>query len=142
VEFAFWDSSALVRLCIREQGSSAAATLNTRYGKIAWWATPVEIQSAIARLLRMGQITANGRVQAQVALDRLRRGWHEIEPNEELRERAEIFTDRFALTGADALQLASAWVWSEGSPRNRPFISSDLRLLDAARQLGFNGIET
>jgi predicted nucleic acid-binding protein len=138
----FWDSSALVRLCIRQQRSSAADVLSLKYAKTVWWGTPVEIQSAIARLLRLGEITANGRVQAQIVLDRLRRGWTEIGPASPLREKAETFTDRFPLTAADALQLAAAWVWCSGSPRRRAFISSDLRLLGAARQLGFNGIET
>jgi predicted nucleic acid-binding protein len=141
MEAAFWDSSALVRLCIAQQGSSAAQILNRKYSMKVWWGTPVEMQSAIARLLRMGQITPNGRVQGQLALDRLRRGWREIGPSEPLREKAETFTDRFSLTGADALQLAAAWLWCGGSPSGRMFISCDMRLLEAARQLGFTGIE-
>jgi len=141
MDSAFWDSSSLVRLCVRQSGSAEAEALNARYGMTVWWGSPVEIQSAIARLLRIGQITPNGRVQGQVALDRLRRGWKEIQPTHAVREKAETFTGRFPLTTGDALQLSAAWVWASGKPRNRPFISADARLLDAARELGFNAME-
>jgi predicted nucleic acid-binding protein len=90
----------------------------------------------------MGQLSTNGQVQALVRLDRLRRDWQEVEPSEKLRERAEALVERFSLKGADAFQLAAAWIWCLGRPRNRPFISGDSQLLEAARQLGFNGIET
>jgi hypothetical protein len=45
------------------------------------------------------------------------------------------------MTAADAFQLAAAWIWCEGHPHNRTFISGDKQLLDAARKLGFTAIE-
>ncbi len=58
-----------------------------------------------------------------------------------VRDRAESLVDRFQLTAAVALQLAAALTWRLGHPRSRPFLSGDAHLLDAARQLGFQGIE-
>ena len=89
----------------------------------------------------MGQLTLNKHVEAQVRLDYLRRNWREIDPTYRLRERAESLVDRFELTAADAMQLAAALTWCVGHPRNRPFISGDSHLLDAARASGFQAIE-
>jgi len=142
MEPAFWDASALVRLCLRRQATPTVVVLGRQYSVVTWWATPVEIQSAFARLLRMGQLTSQERVGGQVRLEELRTDWREVEPREQLRQRAESLVDRFNLRAADALQLAAALTWSTGHPRNRPFLSGDKQLLDAARQLGFHAIET
>jgi predicted nucleic acid-binding protein len=141
MEAAFWDSSALVPICVTRQASAAVLSLLERYDPVVWWGTSVEMCGAFARLLKIGDLTANGHVQALVRLDRLRRSWDEIAPSERLRDRAESLVERFGMKGADSLQLAAAWVWSSGRPRNRPFISADVQLLAAAVQLGFNSIE-
>jgi uncharacterized protein len=138
---AFWDSSSLVPLCVQQPSTPAALALNKQYQSTVWWAAPVEVRSAVARLVRMGQITLNGQVQALVVLERLRHTWHEILPVVEIRERAEQLIDRFPLRAADALQLAAAWTWCQGHPGKHVFISGDKLLLDAARQLGFTAIE-
>lgn len=140
-EPAFWDSSSLVPLCVRQASTSVVQGLNRQYGIVVWWAASVELQGAFGRLLRMGQLTPNKHVEAQVRLDYLRRGWREIDPSDQVRERAESLVDRFELTAADALQLAAALTWCLGHPRNRPFIAGDTHLLDAARETGFQAIE-
>lgn len=141
MEPAFWDSSSLVPLCVLQLATSTVEALDATYRKVVWWGAPVEMQGAFARLARVGQLAPNGRVQAQVVLDRLRRAWQEVEPSDELRDRAEQLVDRFPLKVADAFQLAAAWMWCLGRPRNRAFICGDVQLLEAARQVGFHGIE-
>ncbi len=141
MEDAFWDSSSLVPLCTVQPSTPSARILSRQYGKAVWWATPLEVRSAITRLARMGEITANGQVQAMVKLDELRRSWTEIFPDDEIRDRAELVLDRYPLTAADALQLATALIWCDGHPRNRAFISGDAQLLAAASQAGFNTIQ-
>ena len=59
-----------------------------------------------------------------------------------LRDDAESFVDRFQLKAADAQQLAAANIWALGRPIGRFFLSGDTQLLEAARQLGFQAIET
>ena len=86
-------------------------------------------------------MTPNEHVQARVRLDRMRSEWQEVDPSEKLREQAERLVDRFPLKAADAQQLAAAMVWCIGRLKGRAFISGDSQLLDAARQLGFHGIE-
>ena len=139
--YAFWDSSSIIPLCVQQPSSVTVKELSTLYGMIVWWGTSVEFSSSVARLVRTGQISSNGQVQALVVFDQLRSKWREILPNIQLRERAERLVDRFPCSAADALQLAAALAWCEGHPRNRVLISGDRQLLDAARKLGFTVIE-
>lgn len=139
---AFWDSSSLVPLCIKQGSSGTVHQLIHTYQIIVWWATPVEVRSAFARLQRMGHISAAEFSAAQVDLDQLRSGWREIGPSQTLRGHAESFVDRFQLKAADAQQLAAANIWALGRPSGRFFLSGDTQLLEAARQLGFQAIET
>ncbi|HTX77770.1 MAG TPA: type II toxin-antitoxin system VapC family toxin [Terracidiphilus sp.] len=141
MEIAFWDSSMVVPLCVRQAITSNAQVLGEQFRMVVSWFARVEVHSSIARMLRMGQITANERVQGFVLLDRIRADWREVTPSEAMRQKAEDFVERFPLRAADALQLASAWIWCQGHPRGRPFIAGDVQLLDAARQLGFQTVE-
>jgi predicted nucleic acid-binding protein len=141
MEDAFWDSSALVPLCVNQPATPVVKRLSVQYGIAVWWATPVEMLGAFARLLRMGHMTANKQVQSQVLLERMRSGWREVPPSKELRERAERLVGRFPLKAADAHQLAAALTWCLSRPQGRAFISGDSRLLESARQLGFHAIK-
>jgi predicted nucleic acid-binding protein len=141
MEDAFWDTSALIPLCVRQRSTPTVQELSARYEKVVWWSTPVEMRSGFARLVRMGQLLPNEHVQAQVRLDTMRSDWLEIDPSESLREQAERLVDRFPLKAADAQQLAAALTWCLGRTAGRAFISGDSQLLDAARQLGFQAIE-
>ena len=124
-----------------QQATPFLQRLSRRYDMIVWWAAPVEIRGAFARLLRMGQLTASEHVGAQIRLRELRFKWLELLPDEELRDQAERLIDRFPIKAADALQLSAALVWCSGRPTGRTFISGDSQLLDAARQLDFRAVE-
>jgi predicted nucleic acid-binding protein len=134
---AFWDSSALVPICVQQPATPSALAFSAKYEMAVWWSAPVEMRAAFARLLRMGQLNQGGHVQALVTLDCLRSTWWEVEPDEPLRLQAEGLVDRFPLKAADAQQLAAALAWCLGKPAGRAFLSRDKQLLDAARQLGF-----
>jgi predicted nucleic acid-binding protein len=118
-----------------------AKALSKQYTVTVWWAAPVEVSSAFARLKRTGHLTSAGQVQAQVTLRSIRGDWKEVQPSEELRDHAERLVDRFPLKAADALQLAAAMAWCSAHPSGRAFLSGDRQLLDAARQLGFETVE-
>jgi uncharacterized protein len=134
---AFWDSSALIPLCVHEQTSGKVRALAKQFAPVVWWATAVEIHSAIARLHRSGEF---GDVGRKAALDRLgvvRDGWREMLPSDKLRDHAQELLDIYALRAADSLQLASALIWCQQRAQERKFISNDQRLCDAARNVGF-----
>lgn len=137
MEEAFWDTSALVPLCVRQQSSTLLYQLVRQYSPVVWWATSVEAQSAFARDLRAGILTALEHSQAQQRLERLRHRWREVQPSEPLRKLAEELLERYPLRAADALQLAAAYTWSRNRPFNRHLISGDKRLVDAAQAIGF-----
>jgi predicted nucleic acid-binding protein len=141
MEAAFWDSSSIVPVAVMQKASVRVKELTRTYRMVVSWFCPVEVRSGIARLVRMGEIESKQQAQALVLLDDLRSDWREMAPTDALRERAEAFVERFPLRAADALQLASAWTWCSGHPSERPFISGDTQLLDAARQLGFDAIQ-
>ena len=134
---AFWDTSALVPLCVQQVPSPAVRQLLEQHEITVWWATPVEMRSAFERLLRMAQLTSGEHAAAGVRLEKLRRGWRELQPSEALRAQAETFLTSYALRAADALQLAAAWTWCSSNPQDYVFISGDSQLLEAARQVGF-----
>ncbi len=64
---AFWDTSALVPLCVQQQPSPAVRQLLEQHEIAVWWATPVEMRSAFERLLRMSQLSGPGTRRSRCA---------------------------------------------------------------------------
>jgi hypothetical protein len=141
MDAAFWDTSALVPLCVRQQASARLHQLIRQYALVVWWATSVEAQSAFARDLRGGVLSAAEYRQAQWRLDKLKSIWKEVQPTEPLRSLAADLLERYPLRAADALQLAAAYIWSSNRPFNRRLISGDIRLLEAAEAVGFRVVQ-
>jgi predicted nucleic acid-binding protein len=134
----FWDTSAVVPLCVREPASTAARRIVAADTAMAvWWATRTECVSALARRRREGGLTAAGEEHARESLEVLVGEWSEVLPSDSLRASAERLLAVHALRAADALQLAAALVWSLGQPREHVFVCFDERLRDAARHEGF-----
>lgn len=97
--------------------------------------------SALSRLLRMGQVSTSEYAKGLRDVGTLHAGWREVAQSGSMRAMAEDFQQRFPLHAADALQLAAAWVRSEGAPKGCLFVSGDAQLLSASAQLCFNTIE-
>lgn len=134
---SFWDSSALAPLCASQPASFLARTALQSKSVTVWWATPVELTSAVCRLLRDGHLSRRQFESAIRRLEALRQGWVEVAPTERVRKLAEALLQRHALRAGDALQLAAALVWSAERPRQRQFVCSDGRLAEAAEKEGF-----
>jgi uncharacterized protein len=134
----FWDSSALLPLAIDETSSEKlAAMFRNDPQVIAWWATPVECASAIARREREGGLTRASAIEATRRLTRLQNGWREIQPIEPIRDLATRLLRVHALRAADSLQLAAAIIASENKPPSLEFVCLDQRLSEAAEREGF-----
>jgi predicted nucleic acid-binding protein len=134
---AFWDASAVVPLCVTEAPTSAATSHLNHFTPVVWWGTLVEVYGAICRLHREAAITEKGKIEAVARLEALNRTWREVPAGDQLRELATGLLDAHSLKAADSLQLAASLIWCEERPANRKFISSDQRLLRAARSVGF-----
>ena len=134
----FWDSSAIVPLCLAQpRTAESRAALKTDAEIVVWWGSVVECASAIARLHRDGVLSARDERAARAALDALRQSWHEIQPGESVREQALRLLRLHPLRAADALQLAAALEWS-GTPAAGIFLCYDERLNAAAWREGFS----
>jgi predicted nucleic acid-binding protein len=138
---AFWDSSVLVRLCVRQQQSASLQGLIEVYQIAVWWGTPVEMRGAFERLVRTGDMTPADCAVAGVRLGKMRRDWRELQPSDTLRAQAEVFLTHYALKAADSLQLAAAWSWCSGKPQDCVFVSADVQLKEAARKAGFEVVD-
>ena len=135
---AFWDTSALVPLCCFQPQSAQARQVARTYSRqVVWWGTVIEAVSSLNRLTRDGTLNVDENRQAFARLDYLRGRWNEVQPTEEVRERAERLLRIHKLRAADALQLAAALVWCEDRPRGRALIADDGNLSEAARAEGF-----
>ena len=135
---AFWDASALVPCCVPESTTSQVRAYLRRYDPVVWWASKVEVHSAVARLLRMGSLDRNEADGALTRLERLGAGWKHIVPGDLLRDSACELVAIYPLSAADSLQLAAALVWCNKRPAGRAFICGDARLSAAAVKAGFS----
>ena len=135
---AFWDTSALVPLCAHQGITPRVVELYLSYGAVVWWTTPVEIASALRRLVRMKQLTSQDWVTSRRLAADLAAAWRVVQPSNSLRAGAAQLVDRYDLKAADALQLAAALEWSEHIPHAKVFIAADQRLREAAVLSGFD----
>jgi predicted nucleic acid-binding protein len=138
---AFWDASALVPLCVKQSITPRAIALYKVHDAAVWWATPVEMASALARLLRMKQLSSGEWIKARKLADRLADSWFVIEPSNALREKATQLVERYDLRTADAFQLAAALEWCNDVPQGRVLLTADLKLREAAVLSGFDAMQ-
>ena len=134
----FWDTSAIVPLCVDEPATTTVGPLAASDGDlVVWWSTRTECLSALARRRRERQIRPATEERARRILSELFGAWTEVLPSETVRQRTERLLNVHALRAADAFQLAAALLWSRGRTTERDFVSLDDRLRDAAAREGF-----
>jgi predicted nucleic acid-binding protein len=134
----FWDSSAIIPLCLEEPSSKQVKGLAKKdEDLIVWWGTGVECISAMARRRREGGLTRQAERGAGVALSALATEWSEVQPTDSVRNRAVRLLMVHALRAADALQLAAALVWIEEDTSGAEFVCLDQNLRAAAQLEGF-----
>ena len=134
----FWDSSAIVPLCMEEPESEKLRVLAEKdEDLVVWWATRVECVSALACRHREGGLTAQAERNARSALLVLAKDWSEVQPSEPLRHRAERLLMVHSLRTADALQLAAALIWTEEATSGAEFVCLDQNLRESALKEGF-----
>jgi predicted nucleic acid-binding protein len=100
---AFWDTSALIPLCVRQGITPRALALYKSYEVVVWWAAHVEIASALARLVRMGQIDSADCAKARKLAKSLADSWSVIQPSHALRVQAARLVVRYDLRAAARL---------------------------------------
>jgi len=134
----FWDSSAVIPLCLKETHSEKVLDLlKEDEDLIVWWETRIECLSALARRRREGIFSAKEESAAKALLSRLTEEWSEVLPGELVRKRTERLLAVHPLRAADAFQLGAALVWAEEKPLGLGLVCLDQNLREAASKEGF-----
>ncbi len=134
----FWDSSAIIPLCLKEQMSETIKRLiKTDEDIVVWWATRVECFSALSRRRREGALSVDAELKAKAVLSALSTEWSEVQPSEVVRQRAERLLAIHSLRSADAFQLAAALIWTQENPQGHEIVCLNQNLREAAHREGF-----
>lgn len=135
----FWDSSAVVALVAAQRGTEECRALAQGDPEmLVWWATIVECESALSRMVRTGELSQAAVPDVREAVSRLE--WREVPPSREIRDLAIVVLRRHPLKTGDALQLAAALSWYAGSALGQPYVTLDRQLARAASDEGFTVI--
>lgn len=133
----FCDTSALVKLYVREEFSDEVCALADKAKAIAasriGWA---ETMATLARRVRESPADAHA---IEVVRSRFRTDWPSfaiVEVTQPLVELAGDYADTFALRGYDSVQLAAARLLQEATDGAFCFACFDTRLQKAASVLG------
>ena len=133
----YFDSSALVKRYVEEQGSSDVldwmddSDLN---GTVL--VTHAEVAAAITRAVRMQYVSQD---EGQQFLDTFRKEWndlHRLPVTEPLVARADALACGHNLRGYDAIHLAAALTWQELLGLPVTVVTYDRELAEAARASG------
>ncbi len=139
-EWAYFDTSVLIKNYIKETGSRRARDLLRRYRFISSVIAPVEIFSALYRRKSAGELDGNdlSAILTRIREDRLY--WKLVEVSSLVRSRSEELIQRTGLRTLDALHLASLMTIQDALEIHIPFITGDRRQRDAAKQLQLDTI--
>lgn len=103
---AFWDSSALVALILEEDTAEELRQILLGDRNInIWWATKVELASAVYRTYRMGEVPEQALPGLFKQIEQLTVQANEIEPTPEIRNVAYRILRIHNLRAADASNL-------------------------------------
>ena len=134
----FWDTSAIVPTLVFQNSSKSANTLLRKHKKLVLaWITRIEIYSAPSRLARQGVLNNKNYTIAVERFNWIEKNRIEVFPSETLRALSIDLLQQYELRAADAMQLASALIWCNEKPNNKPFITFDEQLALAASKAGF-----
>ena len=134
----FWDSSAVVPLLVEQDASSRVAEWVAEDDAIALWTlTPIEVISALRRLVRDRAIEERAARLAEGRVDDLVRDCHLVLDVDAVKSLATRLLRLHPLRAFDALQLGAALHWAEAHPQGRTFHTLDSRLGVAAEREGF-----
>ena len=138
-EYAYFDTSALIRRYVNEPGRREVLQLLRKKRCVVSAVLPVEIGSALRR-----RLTEGGLDQADVAaiLKRFtadRAFWTVIDVSREVLVAAESLSAAHPLRALDAIHMASAQLFAaRGSSAALTFVSADLRQTSLAAVLRMN----
>jgi predicted nucleic acid-binding protein len=142
----FLETSALVKLYVRERGTTEMVRLLSQPGDHSFAVlalSRVELRGAVRRRERQGDITGG---VAQSLLSRFEQHWsglYQVQPlTDYVLEEACRFIDRYPLRAYDSVQLAGCSAVAQTiAPTQLKFVCSDQQLLEAATSEGISTVD-
>ncbi len=104
---------------------------------VVWTLTPVEVVSALRRLVRERTLSEDAARVAEIRLGEMMGMCHVVIDVEAVKSLATRLLRLHPLRAFDALQLGAALHWTEGHPQGRMLHTLDGRLAQAAEREGF-----
>lgn len=139
-ERAYFDSSVLVKTYFNEVGSRRARELVRKYRIVSSSLAPVEIMATLYRQ-RAAAILREEVLKAIVSrLASERRFWDIVQLDSDLMAAAEEVVMSAPIRTLDALHVAAALSIQKSSRQMFPFVTADMRQVDAAKRLGLQTI--
>lgn len=135
VNWAYFDTSVLVKRYVREKGSSLAQALLRQHRFLSSAIAPAEAMSALRRRRADGELADRVFTAILARLRKDREYWELVEVSPMVLDQAEELIVSTALRTLDAVHVASAMTFQAASGFRIPFITSDGRQRDVAERL-------
>ncbi len=134
--WAYFDSSAMVKIYVQESGRATVLRLLRSYEVVVSALLPVEIRGALRRRARENAFKTSRLPAALHQLSADREQWNLLAVSREILRRAEEIVATHAVRTLDAIHVASAKEFAERLQERVSFISADHRQLEAAVAIG------
>jgi len=134
--WAYFDSSAVVKLYVQESGRAAVLRLLRQHELVASAILPVEIRGALRRRAAEKVIQSSRLPAALQQLAKDRAQWNLLTVSTEILDRAEQIVAGHPVRTLDAIHIASAQEFAGRLQAHVPFISADHRQIEAAAAAG------
>ena len=136
--WAYFDSSAIVKLYVQESGRVAVLRLLRQHAVVASAILPIEIRGALRRRAAENTIDSSRLPAALRRLAADRAQWNLLTVSTEILDRTEQIVASNAVRTLDAIHVASAQEFAGRLRGHVPFISADHRQIEAAAALGLS----
>ncbi len=137
---SYFDSSVLVKIYVRENGSARARRLIRARQVITASIAGLELVSAFRRNLTSGSIDERSHSAIMKRFQQHREQWRYVELTPASLETAEKYVSDFDVRALDAIHIASAMISRGRFPKDLPFITADSRQREVAVDLGLDVI--
>jgi uncharacterized protein len=136
MEYAYFDTSALIKRYVGEPGRREVLTLLRENNCVVSAVLPVEVRSALRRRVADTSLDAKqvAAIVKRLAADRP--FWTVIEISAEVLAAAETLSAEHPLRALDAIHVASAKLLATRAAPAITFVSADIRQTTAAAALG------
>ncbi len=124
-DWAYFDTSVLVKRYIVEAGSLRARSLLREYRLLSSTVAPIELMAALCRRLASGELRRQDFATIRSRILKDRTTWELVEVTPQVLARAEDLVQQTILRTLDAIHVASAQVFQTVSGIRVAFVTGD-----------------